>query len=38
MRSCMWIVIATVAVVTLVAIGIRRKREREEADRMAVWG
>jgi len=38
MRSTIWIVIAAVAVTALVAIGIRRKREKEQADRMAVWG
>jgi hypothetical protein len=38
MRSRMWILSAAVAFAALVVIGIRRKREREEANRMAVWG
>jgi hypothetical protein len=34
----MWIVIAAVALVALAAIGIKKHRERLEAEKMMVWG
>lgn len=38
MRSRIWIVIAAVALVALGAVAIIKQQEREEAERMMVWG
>jgi hypothetical protein len=38
MKSKVWIVAAVAAAAALVAISIRKKRERDEAERIAVWG
>jgi hypothetical protein len=38
MTSRIWIVMAAVALVALAAIGVKKQRERTEAERMTVWG
>jgi hypothetical protein len=38
MSPRIWIVIAAVALVALAAFGIKKQRERAEAERMMVWG
>jgi hypothetical protein len=38
MTSRIWIVMAAVALVALAAIGVKKQRERAEAERMTVWG
>jgi hypothetical protein len=38
MRSRIWMVIATAALVAFTAIIIKKQRERTEAERMMVWG
>jgi hypothetical protein len=38
MKSHIWIVMAAVALVALAAVGIKKHRERAEAERMMAWG